>query len=168
MNSDGSCRGNSNGGRGVVRDSLSKCIMTFILPLGEETNNTVEIKAFLFALKWCIENGHNMIVTETDSLLLKNCISENWSMPWNIRETIKDIKLFIHGNNVIIEHCFREANKATDKLASLSHCTDTVKVINNTSSLPRHVKGLLNMDRWQFPSFRVRRRKLGVIYFDPP
>ncbi|XP_060200551.1 uncharacterized protein LOC132628804 [Lycium barbarum] len=77
MNLDGSCVGSSSGGGGVVRDSMGNFIMSFILPLGIGTSNTAEANAFLFGLKWCIDNGYNLIIAETDSLLLRNCISES-------------------------------------------------------------------------------------------
>ncbi|WMV19692.1 hypothetical protein MTR67_013077 [Solanum verrucosum] len=85
MNSDGTCVRNSSGGGGIVRDSNGNCIMAFILPLGNGTSNTAEASAFLFGLKWCIDNGYNNITGETDSLLLQNCIQKFWSSPWRIR-----------------------------------------------------------------------------------
>ncbi|KAH0636673.1 hypothetical protein KY289_036588 [Solanum tuberosum] len=62
MNSDSSYVGNSTRGSGIVRDSMGTCLMVFILPLGSGTNNTAETNVFLFGIRWCINNGHNLII----------------------------------------------------------------------------------------------------------
>ncbi|WMV39129.1 hypothetical protein MTR67_032514 [Solanum verrucosum] len=168
LNMDGSCIGESSGRGGVVRDSNGNCIMAFILPLGNGTSNTAEAKAFLFGLKWCIANGHIFTTVETDSLLLLNSILNLWSTPWRMRKTVEEIRELILRHNIQINHCYREANRVADKLVSYSHLTNTTIVITDTSSLPAHVKGLLNLDKWQFPSFRIKKRKPSLIYYDPP
>ncbi|XP_059292579.1 uncharacterized protein LOC132046049 [Lycium ferocissimum] len=124
LNSDGSGVGSSSGGGGVVRDSMGNFIMSFILPLGIGTSNTAEANAFLFGLKWCIDNGYNLIIAETDSLLLRNCISESLVTPWRIKETVEEIRKLVLRHDIIVKHCFREANKVADKLASMSHDTE--------------------------------------------
>ncbi|KAK4723416.1 hypothetical protein R3W88_026195 [Solanum pinnatisectum] len=150
LNTDGSCIGESSGGGGVVRDSNGNCIMAFILPLGNGTSNTAERKAFLIGLKWCIANGHIFTTVETDSLLLLNSILNLWSTPWRMKEMVDEIR------------------EVADKLSSYSHLTNTTIVLTDTSDLQAHVKGLLNLDKWQFPSFRIKKRKPSLIYYDPP
>ncbi|WMV10201.1 hypothetical protein MTR67_003586 [Solanum verrucosum] len=142
--------------------------MTFILPLGRGTSNTAESDAFLFGLRWCINNGHNLIITETVSLLIRNCINNSWSTPWRIKESVEEIRCLIQRHDVIINHCFREANHVADKLASMSHFVEEVKVFTQPSTIPRQIRGLLNIDKWQFPSFRVKQRKPSMIFFEPP
>lgn len=127
----------------MVRDSNGSCIMAFILPLGNGTNNT----AFLFVLKWYIANGHIFPTVETDSLLLLNSILNLWSTPWRMRETVDEIRELILRHYIQINHCFREANRVADKLASYSHLTNTTIVLTDTSELPAYVKGLLNLEK---------------------
>ncbi|KAH0632683.1 hypothetical protein KY284_035469 [Solanum tuberosum] len=158
LNTDGSCIRESSGGGGVVRDSNGNCIMAFILPLGNGTSNTAEEKAFLFLLKWCIANGHIFTTVETDSLLL-NSILNLWSTPWRMRKTVDEIIELILRHNIQFNQCYREANKVADKLASCSHLTNTTIVFTDTSGLPAHVKGLLNLDKWQFSSFRIKKKE---------
>lgn len=133
MNIDGSCIGESSGGGGVVRDSNGNCIMAFILPLGNGSSNTAEARAFHFSLKWCIDNGNSLITTETDSLLLLNSILNICSTPWRMREIVDEIRELILRYNIQIKHCFSEANKVADKLASHSHLTNTTIVYTNSS-----------------------------------
>ncbi|XP_060214024.1 uncharacterized protein LOC132641152 isoform X2 [Lycium barbarum] len=70
---------------------------------------------------WCLNNGFNLILGETDSLLLQNCITNQWTSPWKIEETVKKIKQLMIDNGVITRHCFREANEVADKLATQGH-----------------------------------------------
>uniref|UniRef100_M1D3M3 RNase H family protein n=1 Tax=Solanum tuberosum TaxID=4113 RepID=M1D3M3_SOLTU len=153
MNSDGTCVRNSSGG----------WPSSFHLEM-----EPTEASAFLFCLKWCIDNGYNNITGETDSLLLQNCIQNFWSSPWRIIETVEEIRKLVCRYDIQINHCFKEANKVADKLASMSHSINSVKIYTDHNSLPRKVKGLFNLDRWQFPSFRTKRKKPSLIYFDPP
>uniref|UniRef100_M0ZK97 RNase H family protein n=1 Tax=Solanum tuberosum TaxID=4113 RepID=M0ZK97_SOLTU len=146
MNSDGSCVGNSCGGGGVIRDSLGRFIMAFILPLGQGTSNLAEASSFLFGLKWCVDNGHTFILGETDSLLLQNCINDSWKVPRRKHEEVQEIKKLVIDHEVITRHCFREANKVADKLASMSHNTDAIKVYTQYRDLPTTIRGLLTTD----------------------
>ncbi|WMV49447.1 hypothetical protein MTR67_042832 [Solanum verrucosum] len=132
------------------------------------TSNTAETNAFLFGLRWCINSGHNLIITEIDSLLLRNCINNSWSTPWRIKESVEETRRLIWIHDVIINHCFREANSVADKLASMSHFVEEVKVFTQPSTVPRQIRGLLNTEKWQFPSLRVKKRKPSMIFFEPP
>lgn len=74
LNTDGSCKDGICSGGGAVRDSMGKLIMAFSIPLGHGSSNWAEAMAFLFGLNWCIERGHNLVIAETGSLLIQNCI----------------------------------------------------------------------------------------------
>lgn len=81
---------------------------------------------------------------------------------------MEEIRSLIQRHDVIINHCFREANHVADKLASMSHFVEEVKVFTQPSTILRQIIGLLNIDKWQFPSFRVKQRKPSMIFFEPP
>lgn len=117
MNNDGSCVNGMCGGGGVVRDNHGKVLMAYSMPLGHGTSNWAEAVAFLFGLKWCIEQGHVLIIGKTDSLLLHRCIMGEWRIEGNVKE----IRKLMEGRSIFTKHCFREANQATDKMASLCH-----------------------------------------------
>ncbi|KAK4729756.1 hypothetical protein R3W88_022744 [Solanum pinnatisectum] len=125
--SKSSCVGNSCGGGGVIRDSLGRFIMSFILPLGQGTSNLVEDSSFLFGLKWCVDNGHTFILGETDSLLLQNCINDSRKVPMRIHEEVQEIKKLVIDHGVITRHCFREANKVpyTELIKVYIHSIET-------------------------------------------
>lgn len=64
---------------------------------------------------------------------------------------------------VFTNHCFREANKVADKMASLGHNRNQLHIY----TLPSQLKGLLNTDKQQIPSFRIKKRKPAMIVYEP-
>ncbi|WMV32529.1 hypothetical protein MTR67_025914 [Solanum verrucosum] len=72
LNTDGSAIPNPGkiGGGGILRDDQGSMVYAFAVPLGEGTNNQVEIQAAIFGLNWCIQHGYNCIILEVDSELL--------------------------------------------------------------------------------------------------
>ncbi|OIT27624.1 hypothetical protein A4A49_25771 [Nicotiana attenuata] len=95
LNTDGSCIHGTCGGGGVVRDALGRFIMAFTMPLGQGTSNSAEASSFLFGLEWCIRKGYNLVIGETDSMLLQNCINDTVSTPWRLEETVNNIKKIV-------------------------------------------------------------------------
>ncbi|OIT37319.1 putative ribonuclease h protein [Nicotiana attenuata] len=168
LNSDGSCVNGECGARGVIRDCIGNFMMAFSKPLGQGTSNWAEACALLFGSNWCIQKGHNLIIGETDSLLLQNCVTGTWPSPWRIANNVRQLKTLVHNNGIIIRHCFKEANRVADRMASLSHKTVAVYINTNFETLPRQVKGLLNTDRWNLPTFRVMKRKPSKLIYEPP
>ncbi|KAG5579698.1 hypothetical protein H5410_050325 [Solanum commersonii] len=122
MNLDGSCVGNSCGDMGVIRDSLDRFIMAFILPLGQGISNLAEASSFFFVLKGCV--------------------------PWRIHEEVQEIKKLVIDHGVITRHYFR--------------------VYTQYINLPTTIRGLITTYKWQFPSFRVKMRKLERLQYKPP
>ncbi|XP_075084722.1 uncharacterized protein LOC142167977 [Nicotiana tabacum] len=168
LNTDGSCIHGTCGGGGVVRDALGRFIMAFTMPLRQGTSNSAEASLFLFGLEWCIRMGYNLVIGETESMLLQNCINNTVSIPWILEETVKNIKKIMEDHGVQTRQCFTQANQVADRLASLSHTTYEVHIYTHFNSLPRDIRGFLNTDRWQLPSFRVKKRKPGGLIYEPP
>ncbi|XP_075085124.1 uncharacterized protein LOC142168347 [Nicotiana tabacum] len=135
LNSDGSCLdGNCRGG-GIVRGSDRCIIMAYLLPLGPGTSNTAEASALLYGLKWCINYGFNSIIRETDSLILQNSVTGQWDIPWRISDIVEEIKLLVNTHDIKTRHCYREANRVANKLASLSHNLMDLWIYNTFDSL---------------------------------
>lgn len=168
LNNDGSCIDGICGAGGVVRDSRGRMLMAYILPLGLGTSNWAESCALLFGLKWCIQRGNRLIIGEIDSLILHNCISGNWSILWRIADCIRELRIMVEEHGIVTRHRFREANKVADKLAFMSHSTEEVCIYTEFDTLSRQIRGLLNADRWQLPSFRVKRRRSSLLTYESP
>ena len=58
--------------------------MTFTTPLGEETNNKVEIEATIVGLNWALELGYRNIILELDSQLVVHWILKKAAPQWSI------------------------------------------------------------------------------------
>lgn len=175
----------------MVRDNTGKIIFAYAIPLGlgiipspiltkklkeaskteereEGSSNYAEAAAMLFGLRWCLNNDPRLVWGETDYLLLTNCIKKVWKTPWKIASIVEDIQELVEDSESHITHCFREANKPADKLASLSHRSSEIQIFNSFSVLPVEVKGLTNVDRWGIPSLRTKDVPDNHIVYDPP
>ncbi|XP_019264449.1 PREDICTED: uncharacterized protein LOC109242076 [Nicotiana attenuata] len=168
LNSDGSCIQGTCGGGGLVRNNQGIVIFAYFIPLGPGTSNFAEATSMLFGIKWCAANGYRLVLGETDSMLITRCIRREQKVPWRIKSIITEIQDIVEEHGFVIIHCFREANRPADKLASLSHSSDMIHVFNSFADLPNQVKGLVNMDRWDLPSFRIKTAKPGHITSNPP
>lgn len=84
---------NSNNGRAdsvggfayvEVSSATSDCISTFsssdYSPIGEVTNNRMELMAVISALRTCDKSDEVLILS--DSAYIVNCINENWMRKW--------------------------------------------------------------------------------------
>ncbi|XP_060202439.1 uncharacterized protein LOC132630860 [Lycium barbarum] len=168
LNSDGSCIEGQCGGEGLVRDHNGKFIFAYTVNMGTGTSNNAEAAALLYGLEWCANKGFGIVLGETGSLLLAKCIKREQKPPWKISTEVEDIQRVVEVHGFNISHCFREANKPADKLADLSHSTVGIQTFNSFSELPRHVSGLINLDTWNMPSFKVKPVKPALFVFNPP
>lgn len=81
---------------------------------------------------------------------------------------MSEIKQLVDAIGLFIGHCFREANEVADRMAYLSHPLEETHIYNYLQTMPRQVKGLLNVDRWQFPSFQIKKRRSNSLECEPP
>ncbi|KAH0678618.1 hypothetical protein KY284_019703 [Solanum tuberosum] len=119
-NTDGASRGNPGlssydfclrNDRGDIIDAEGATI--------ESTTITVaEAKAILEASKHCKEQNHNQIIIQTDSMLMYKVLTEEWAIPWNIADTIEEIKACLEGKQHNVQHIMREGNQLADYLAN--------------------------------------------------
>lgn len=80
----------------------------------------IEIMGAWKAVKYCENEGLNNMILETDSLTLKNIISNKWRTPWAHASKIVEIQRTISKHNIQVHHVFREANKLADYFANLA------------------------------------------------
>jgi len=90
-----------------------------------------------------------------------------WKPPWKILKQIELIQKMTEDHNFNINHYFREANMPANSLATLSHTIDGIRGFNIFYDLPKHMKGLVNMDKWNFPSLRTKPTKPPNIIYNP-
>ncbi|KAK4360407.1 hypothetical protein RND71_019359 [Anisodus tanguticus] len=89
------------------------------------------------------DDNNNLIVTPTKEL--KIC--------WRIFSLIEKIQRTSEEHGFQINHYLREANPPANRLANLSHIIEEILVFNSFADLAKNIKRLINMDRWNLPSF---------------
>ncbi|WMV08252.1 hypothetical protein MTR67_001637 [Solanum verrucosum] len=142
LNTDGSCRNDSCGGGGIVRDHEGKLIIDFSLVVGQGTSNWAEAVALLFRMSWCRNNGYKNVQAENDSKLLVDCVKKKSTPPWTIANEVKRLQDFFNQSEYSITHYNREINQVADNLASLSHNYNTNILYSNNGNSPPKSKGL--------------------------
>lgn len=152
----------------IIKNHQGITFRDYSTSLGQCTNNYPEAATMLFGLKWCVNKNLMMTQVETDLLLLTKCIIGEWKIPWNINSYIKETQSLIEVHGFTISHCYRETNKLEDKLASLSHRFNGNQVSNYRFEILDLVKGLINMDKWNYPSFMKKNTKHSLIVYEPP
>lgn len=120
FNVDGAARGSPGiaGAGGILRDWNGEVKGYFSLSLGVAYAYEAEIKAILYALKFCKEFGFLNIVIESDSTLAIGWVKNGENRPWkhlNDFHTIDFLRVDV--NCVDIVHVYREGNDKADDLA---------------------------------------------------
>ncbi|XP_060185616.1 uncharacterized protein LOC132615077 [Lycium barbarum] len=121
-NTNGASRGNpgpSSYGF-CVRNWQGDLVYAQCAEIGDSTIVVAEAKAILQGLTYCVEHELHPLIMETDSLLLKKVVEEQWQILWCIITEVERIKKMMEGLNVIIQHVYREGNSLADFLANIA------------------------------------------------
>nr|XP_016504630.1 PREDICTED: uncharacterized protein LOC107822596 [Nicotiana tabacum] len=160
-NTDGASRGNpgpSSYGF-CVRDDRGDLVYAKAREIGETTNIVAEAKGMMEELIYCMEQQLHPLIMETDSLVMKNIIDDEWETPWCIGTEVRKIKEIKESYNVLFQHVYREGNKVADFLANHVFFFAGTVTFQSFHELPSEGKALINMDKAQIPNLRVRIAK---------
>lgn len=124
------------------------------------SNMEAEVKGFLFGLEYCKRKGMDFIIMETDSLVLQKCILKEWKIPWQISKNVDKIISIISHMTIRIYHTFREANQPADTIANLVLQDNQRKQFNNFQELPMACRRVLNADKQQLSTLRIKSRRI--------
>lgn len=64
--------------------------------------------AILRALKYIGTAHLDRVITETDSLLIKNIVEKTWKVPWKVVTTSEEIWKQMQGRTMITSHILRK------------------------------------------------------------
>jgi len=92
--------------------------------------------------------------------MAKNMITRNWRIPWEIMEMIEDIHDIVIQLNVHVQHIFREANQLADYIANTTINKKDKHGYHHFSHLPSLGKKILNIDKQQIPTLRIKTRRI--------
>jgi len=145
-----------------LRNDIGDIVYAEAERLGIRTNMEAETTAIIRALRYCkISNFRNYII-ETDSLSVTNMVRNNWKVPWQQVEEIQEIQELLTSTFAQIQHVFREANKLADKLANEACEQMNAIQIYIFQQLSVECRGIVNMDKAEIPSLRIKTRKITV------
>ncbi|KAK6780293.1 hypothetical protein RDI58_022477 [Solanum bulbocastanum] len=125
------------------------------------TSIQAELMAMWSALHYYLRHDFHYVNLETDSLVLKNMIIRNWRIPWDLVERPEDIQEMLKQMHVQIHHIFREANQLADFIANTAIDKEEKQQFHNFIQLPSMGRRILNTDKHQIPSVRVKTRKIN-------
>lgn len=163
-NTDGASRGNPGESAYAfcLRNDKGDIVYAEAGQLGNRTNMEAEILAVFKALRHCKRYNFNNYILETDTLSITNIIRGNWKVPWQQAEEILEIIELISSTQAKIQHVFREANKLADKLANEAFEQTNAIQIHVFQQLSVECRGIVNMDKAEIPSLRIKTRKITV------
>nr|YP_010502929.1 Ribonuclease H [Psychotria viridis]UXD78706.1 Ribonuclease H [Psychotria viridis] len=152
MNIDGSSLGNPGmaGGGIVVRDSFGRVLHACSVSFGHATSFQAELKALIHGLELCQQLGLTHGTLEMDSKMVVDMINGCVSCPWRFYHELHGARVLLRSLSLHLTHILRESNAVADylaKLASLQQASITFAA----SDLPPFVKGLVSLDRVQYP-----------------
>lgn len=75
-----------------VRDTIGDLIYAQAEEIFEVTNNIAKARSIHEALKYIASSHLSPCVIETDSLLMKKVLDDDWEPPWNISTSVDKIK----------------------------------------------------------------------------
>ncbi|KAH0700980.1 hypothetical protein KY284_015195 [Solanum tuberosum] len=162
VNTDGACRGNpGQSAYGFcIRDECGNLLYAQGEDIGLRTNTEAEIIAILEALRYCKRVGLEGFWLESDSLSIVNCLRNSWKVPWERVEQVEECRVLMEITKVRIQHTLREGNNLADFIANVVIGAVGLVQFNTFISLPTKGKCILNMDKAQVPSLRIRTRPI--------
>lgn len=99
-------------------------------------------------------------ILETDCLSIVNIINRNWKIPCEVAEMVEEIQEHIRRQHIQINHIFREGNKLAEYMANLATNESTTLVYNSFTQLSKEGHQIININKAQIPSIRIRIKRL--------
>ncbi|XP_055814183.1 uncharacterized protein LOC129883575 [Solanum dulcamara] len=154
------------GAGGILRDHKGELIYAYATPLGEGSNNQAEVQAAVLRITWCIQNGYNRVILETNSELLVGWLKHKLRPPWRMIQYITELQKLVQLlDQFQCNHVYREANFSADTLSKYSHEVVNTQQFYSYQQVPHATRGYVKLDKLEMTGFR--RRKLKRIKQPP-
>lgn len=163
VNVDGSYNNRAAGIGGIIRNSVGDLVGAFSKPIQSTSRNFAKAAAVRFAVKWCAENALDNYISEVDSMIINNILINKVTSNRKLKRIIQDIVALISNASVKFHHCYREANTVADYLAKMAATTGRETFFSSYQDPPQEVRGLIQLDKWKFPSMRRRYDKCNFF-----
>lgn len=152
MNVDGSSLGNPGAG-GAIRDYKGNLISGFAINSGIQSNNFAEFMGLLQGLRIVRFLGLLRVEIEMDSKVVIDWLKKKRCGLWYLENYWEELLRLLDGLVFHFKHVYRESNSLADGFARLG--VDGVnKTWNNSSDLPRFLRGIFRLDKSGCSSIR--------------
>nr|XP_009766397.1 PREDICTED: uncharacterized protein LOC104217776 [Nicotiana sylvestris] len=148
-NKDGASRGNpgKSGAAVVFRDAAGDFLCAATQFFAVQTN--------MFKLI-CVHKGFTNVVIETDSTIARLIIIQEVSAPWAVDTIVRKIITLLSDKQIRFSHVYKEGNAVADSLAKYTIDEEISGTFEEFHQLHAQARKLINIDKTQIPSFRVR------------
>lgn len=122
VNTDGASKGNPGAARagGLIRGDQGETLGLFAANCGVTTSTKAELLAALRGLSLVWNKGHRRVVLELDSMVVVNSLLGDLNPSSPYFHIIRRCQELVRNKEwrVVVQHCYREANRAADWLAN--------------------------------------------------
>ena len=128
LNTDGSSLGNLGlvGGGGLIRDENGDWIVGFARNIGITTSFQAELWAIRDGLSLCVDRKFSAVEVDLDAKSVIDVLTSPSCSNNLIYPLVDDCRLLATQiSQIKFNHCYREANRSTDKLARLGEVQDS-------------------------------------------
>ena len=115
-----------------------------------------EIMAIQLAAEICVHKGFTNVVIETDSTIARLIMIQEVSAPWAVDTIVRKIITLLRDKKMRFSHVYREGNAVADSLANYAIDEEISGTFEEFHQLPAQARKLINVDKAQIPSVRVR------------
>ncbi|WMV19389.1 hypothetical protein MTR67_012774 [Solanum verrucosum] len=90
-------------------------------------------------------------------------ILREWKIPWEILDILEEAKQIVKQNKFEVQHVYREGNLLADVIANSAYIKSEVQKYKKFEQLLANCRRILNMDKAQIASLRIKTRKIKDI-----
>ncbi|KAH0638527.1 hypothetical protein KY285_035113 [Solanum tuberosum] len=90
-------------------------------------------------------------------------ILRDWKIPWEILDLVEEARQIVEQNSFKVQHAYREGNQLANVIGNSAYSKSEVQEYKQFEQLPANCRKILNMDKAQIASLRIKTRKIKDI-----
>lgn len=150
-NTDGLSTNNHSACGGIFRDSQAKFLLCFAENSGFGNAYHAELYGAMRALEIAAQHQWHTLWLECDSILVVKAFTNQFLIPWNLRNRWEKCMQFVSGINFLVTHVYREGNCCADSLANIGLSLHGLTV---WLEIPASIRGNVVKDRLGMLNYR--------------
>ncbi|KAH0635415.1 hypothetical protein KY289_035330 [Solanum tuberosum] len=86
-------------------------------------------------------------------------ILREWKIQWEILDIVEEARQIVEQNSFKVQHAYREGNQLVDVIANSAYSKSEVHKYKQFEQLLANCKRILNMDKAQIASLRIKKER---------